>query len=73
MEKGKLYRVNDYAVSSAWEWSVQNRDLVAHYGYLWLWDGDFDDDANYMLRSLATGDLQLWYPSELEAVDAGEG
>jgi hypothetical protein len=72
MEKGKLYRVKEDAMSSAWEWSVQNRKLVAHHGYLWLWKGDRDDD-NYMLCSLATGDLQIWYPDELEAADAGEG
>jgi hypothetical protein len=72
MEKGKIYRVKEDAMSSSWEWSEQNKVLVECHGYLWLWKGDRDDD-NYLLCSLATGELHLWYHAELEAADAGEG
>lgn len=36
LEKGKLYRINNYAVSDRASWSPQNRKLVARHGYLWL-------------------------------------
>ena len=69
MEPGKLYRVNDYAVSNEARWAPQNHMLVQEHGWLWVWDGSRTQAGDHMLRSVATGDLHLWLRDELEAAD----
>lgn len=69
-EKGKLYRINNYAVSDRAIWSPQNRELVAHHGYLWLWDGERDKNGDPVMTSVATGSAHMWLDYEVEAADA---
>jgi hypothetical protein len=72
MEKGKLYRVNSYALSDTAKHKYANWSIVDGDGYLWIWEGERDVpdlDAGYMCRSLATGEMRCFYPDELEAAD----
>jgi hypothetical protein len=70
LEKGKLYRVNDYALSDEVMWYQHNRELVAHHGYLWLWEGERNKHDEPQLRAVSTGYVELWFPDELEGADA---
>lgn len=59
MEIGKLYRVNDYALSDRAECAISNRNIVKEHGYIWIYDGlspfeDDEEDAEAYLRSVAT-------------------
>jgi len=77
MEKGKLYRVNDYALSNKAECAMSNRRVVKDHGYIWIYEGrnlskddeGDDEDAEPYLRSVATGYIQWFYLDELEAAD----
>jgi hypothetical protein len=75
LEKGKLYRVSNYA----YENEEEVRHEVARGGWLCVWEGSItdNDDGNatnfYICRSVATGEEQQFLPEELEAADAGEG
>ena len=75
MKKGKLYRVNNYALSDEALYSDTNRELVRDCGYLWVWQGkkkpSLLDKSTifYRLVSVATGDETEFLPEELEAAD----
>jgi hypothetical protein len=76
MEPGKLYRVNDYAVSPQAEYVHRNREHVRDNGWLWVWTGDDRGTSNpeaHSMRSVATGSKAWFLTRELEAADAGEG
>jgi hypothetical protein len=81
MKKGKLYRVNDFALSDRAEYAVSNRNIVKDHGYIWIYEGpnlseddeenaeDDEENAEPHLRSVATGEVQWFYLDELEAAD----
>lgn len=73
MEPGKLYRVNDYAVSDAADYAYRNRQHVRDDGWLWVWsedDSGSDNPEAHSMRSVATGRYAWFLTSELEAADA---
>lgn len=70
---GKLYKVNDYALSDEAEFGLENQFTVRDHGYLWMWEGKTnpatEGDAGsigYYCRSLATGETRTFFPEELE-------
>ena len=71
MEEGKLYKVNDYALSSRAEFASQNQRGVDKYGYLWVATGRTapDNDEVHIMRSLATGETMLFFAFELEGAE----
>ena len=69
LEQGKLYKVNDFALSDSSIHCSANGRIVTDDGYLWVWEGERDGEApsdGYLCRSLATGETQTFYPEELE-------
>jgi hypothetical protein len=73
MERGKLYRVNNYAVSDAADYARRNREHVRDNGWLWVWTGTTEDQATpeaHSMRSVATGSKAWFLTCELEAADA---
>ena len=69
LEKGKLYRVNDYAMSEKCRFCETNHLITQDHGWLWMWDGE-KYGRFYELRSLATGTTTEFLEEELEAADA---
>jgi hypothetical protein len=81
LKKGEIYRVKPWAYDNVADVRLQ----VDSDGWLWVWEGStvpeedlFPDEITnggdmYECRSLATGNWQDFYRSELEGADAGEG
>ena len=79
LEKGKLYRVSDYAMSDEAQYQGENERVVRNHGWLWMYEGNPypvqhpEAEKRFWLLSVATGE-QLWFTEEeLEAADAEEG
>jgi len=74
METGKIYRVNDFALSEHAQHRKLNRSIVKDHGYLWIRESNskeagHEPTGDYFFRSLATGEVKTFYPFELEAAD----
>jgi hypothetical protein len=76
LEKGKIYRVTNYAVSPDAMHHEANKHHVNADGWLWVYEGLVMGEPSlrrYWLRSVATGEEAWFEEDELEGADAEEG
>jgi hypothetical protein len=67
LEKGKIYRVTNYA----YENTLAVRVMANRDGWLWVAEENQTDfDRLYQFRSVATGDTDSFLFRELEEADA---
>jgi hypothetical protein len=70
LEVGKIYRVNDYAVSDDARFAEENRAVTKQHGWIWVCEQPWDKETSvYECRSLATGYIERFTKEELEAAD----
>ena len=69
LEKGRLYRVNSYALSEKCMFRETNHKIVREHGYLWVWRGE-SESRFYEMHSLATEATTQFLEEELEEADA---